>query len=91
MIALEDCIGLCGLTPAEIDAIAEHEHIPELAAAALGEYLMRRVEGPATVRAMIRDDIRAAIAAGDARHARQLIAAFGAFVAAHPEALAGPA
>ncbi len=88
MIALEDCIALCELTEAEIDAIAEHEHIPELAAAALGQYLMGRERGAAIVRAMIRDDIRAAIAGGDARHARQLVAAFCAFIAAHPEAVA---
>ena len=86
MIALEDCLGLCELTEAEIEAICEHEHIPEIAAAALAEYLMHTPRGPAVVRDMIRDDIRAAIAAGDAAHARQLVAAFAHFLHAHPEA-----
>ena len=36
MITLEDCIAFSGLTEAEIMAIAEHEHVPEIAAAALG-------------------------------------------------------
>jgi hypothetical protein len=29
MITLEDCIALCGLTEAQVLAIAEHEHLPE--------------------------------------------------------------
>ena len=40
MITLEDCIGLCGLTEEEVLAIAEHEHLPEIAATALAEYLL---------------------------------------------------
>jgi hypothetical protein len=37
MITLEDCIGLCGLTEEEVLAIAEHEHLPEIAATALAQ------------------------------------------------------
>ena len=40
MISLEDCIGLCGLDEDEVAAISEHEHIPEIAAAALANYLL---------------------------------------------------
>ncbi len=40
MFSLEDCIGLCGLTEEEVRAIAEHERIPEIAAAELGSYLV---------------------------------------------------
>ena len=32
MITLEDCIGLCGLTEEEVLAVAEHEHLPQIAA-----------------------------------------------------------
>ena len=39
MVTLEDCIAFCGLTEAEVLAIAEHEHVPEVAAAALAQYL----------------------------------------------------
>lgn len=28
MIALEDCLAFCGVSEAEVLAIAEHEHIP---------------------------------------------------------------
>jgi hypothetical protein len=40
MITLEDCIGFCGLTEEEVLAIAEHEHLPEIAATALAQYLL---------------------------------------------------
>ena len=86
MIALEDVQALCGLTIEEIDAIAEHEHIPELSAAALGDYLLHRAKGARVIRDMIKDDIRHAIRSGNAPHARQLIAALNHFLSDHPEA-----
>jgi hypothetical protein len=87
MIALEDVTAMCDLSPDEIAAIAEHEHIAELSAAALGDYLLHQAKGPEAIRAMIRDDIRAAIAEGNAAHARQLVAALHHFVSTHPDAL----
>lgn len=76
MITLEDCIALCGLSRAELDAIAEHEHLPESAAAALAAYLTAgEHRGVPEISAMIRDDIRDAVAAGNHAHAAELIAA----------------
>jgi hypothetical protein len=86
MITLEDCIAMCGLTEAEILAIAEHEHIPEIAAAALGQYLLCQEHGCETIREMLRDDIRAALARGDRDHARMLFMALRHFLSDHPEA-----
>ena len=80
MIALEDCIAMCGLTEAEVLAIAEHEHIPEIAAAALGQYLLGKKHGPAQIREMLRDDIRAALTRNDREHARQLFMALRHFL-----------
>jgi len=45
MISLEDCIGLCGLSEAEVAAIAEHEHVPEIAATTLAQYVLAGKEG----------------------------------------------
>lgn len=87
MISLEDCIALSGLTSDEVAALAEHEHISEMAAAAMADYLLHRDKGPHLVREMIRDDIRAAIAKGDAKHARELVAALAHFLREHPEAV----
>jgi hypothetical protein len=65
MLSLEDCIALSGLTEDEIVAIAQHEHIPEIAAAELGNYLSRSEDGQLIIKSMIRDDIRAAEARGE--------------------------
>jgi hypothetical protein len=43
-ITLQDCIGLCGLSEEEVLAIAEHEHLPEIAATALAQYLLSQEE-----------------------------------------------
>jgi hypothetical protein len=65
MLTLGDCIALSDLTREEIDAIAEHQHLPEMVAAELGCYLMHRAEGRRAIDAMIREDIAAAQARGD--------------------------
>lgn len=85
MITLDDVIGLCGLDPREVDAIAEHEHLPAVVAAALGTYLLHKDHGAERIRDMIVDDIRDATRRGDYPHARALIGALGHFVADHPE------
>ena len=40
MLSYEDCVELSDLTEEEIVAIAEHEHLPEMAALELGSYLV---------------------------------------------------
>ena len=75
MISLEDCIALSGLTRDEIDAIAEHEHVPEIAAAALAQYMLHHGHGARDIRGMIVDDIRVALRDGNKQHAATLFAA----------------
>lgn len=53
MITLQDCIALCGLNEAEVMAIAEHQHVPEIVAAGLAESLLKRSHGVESVRHMI--------------------------------------
>jgi len=65
MLSLEDCVALCDLTEEEVLAIAQHEHIPEIVAAELGNYLLRSPDGELLIKAMIRDDIAAAAASGN--------------------------
>ena len=84
MITLEDCIGLCGLSQDQIAAVAEHEHLPEAAAAALAAWLMNKPPaGPREIRDMIRDDVRAAMTAGNHAHAAELLAALRHFLTEH--------
>lgn len=92
MLTLEDCIALSDLTQEEIDAIAEHEHLPEVIAAELGSYLVHHAGGERTIRSIIRDDIEAATARGDIIHAAKLKLVLRHFVAhcqapGHPRAL----
>lgn len=70
MLSLEDCLALCDLTEEEVLAIAHHEHIPEIAAAELGNYLVRTPEGERRIKTIIRDDIAEARACGN--RAREL-------------------
>ncbi len=65
MLTIQDCIELSELTEEEIRAIAEHEHIPEMAAVELGNYLVHTSEGEKRICAMIADDIERARGAGD--------------------------
>ena len=72
MLTLEDCIALSDLTEEEIEAIAEHEHIPEILAAEYGSYLVHLPGGRKAIKAIIRDDIANAQARGDYEHSGKL-------------------
>jgi hypothetical protein len=87
MITLQDCIALCGLTEAEVLAIAEHEHVPEVVAAGLAETLLKQAHGVEKVRQMIIDDIRLAHQRGDLRHVHELLVCLKQFLDEHPEAV----
>src|SRR5262245_17059520 len=87
MISLEDCIALCGLTEEEVRALAEHEQIDQIHAAALAQCLLGQADGCRKIGAMIADDVNWAILRGDRRHAHELLAALERFAISHPEAL----
>ena len=86
-ITLEDCIALCGLEESEVAAIAEHEHIPEISAAALAQYLLGRPGGTAQIRDMLVDDLRDAIKRNNKAHARVLLGTLRHFLAEHRDEL----
>jgi S-ribosylhomocysteine lyase LuxS involved in autoinducer biosynthesis len=86
MLTLQDCLELCELTEDEVLAIAEHEHIPEMAALELGSYLVHTPEGERRIKAMIVDDIDAARARGDLRRAAMLKLVLKHFVETHAAA-----
>ena len=72
MLTLQDCIELSELTEEEILAIAEHEHIPEMAALEMGSYLVHTTEGQVAIKRMIADDIAHAQETGNTKHAAVL-------------------
>jgi hypothetical protein len=85
MITLEDCISFSGLTEEQVLAIAEHEHLPEIAAAALAQYLMHEQHGLEIIRDMIVDDIRVAQRRGDQQHVLTLLHVLHHFLKSYPE------
>ncbi|HWQ39682.1 MAG TPA: hypothetical protein VNM24_13935 [Burkholderiales bacterium] len=86
MLSIEDCIALSELSEAEILAIAQHEHIPEIAAAEMGNYLIQSPDGEMRLRAIIVDDIREAEAKGDRTRALALKLVCRNYLQAHPVA-----
>ncbi len=83
MLSLEDCLALSELTEDEILAIAEHEHIPEMAALAMGNYLVQTPDGQMRIRAMIAEDIDDARRRGDVKHAAALKLVLRNYLAHH--------
>jgi len=84
MISLDDCIELCGLTEDEVLAIAQHEHLPEIVAAELGNYLISSPDGELCIKAMILDDIAQAASAGDRARELALKLVLRRFIVQHP-------
>lgn len=85
MLNFQDCLGFCGLTEAEVDAIVEHEHIPELAAAVLGNHLLECPDGAARIQRMMQEVIAEAERRGRPQAALKLRAVLAQFRAAHPD------
>jgi hypothetical protein len=87
MLTREDCLGLSELTEAEIAAIADHEHIPEMVALALGNYLVHLPDGGLRISRIILDDIDAAAEKRDLREVARLKLVLKNFCECHPNAL----
>jgi len=85
MLTFDDCVALCELTEEEVAAIAEHEHLPMIVAAELGNYLIHGPDGALRVKRIILDDLQTASRTGDVRHALTLKLVLRHFVKRHPE------
>jgi hypothetical protein len=68
------------------NGIVVPRHVPELAAAALGNYLLHKAGGEAEIRRMLVEDIRAALAENRLAHATELLMALRNFMSEHPGA-----
>ena len=84
VLTFEDCLGLCDLTEAEVLAVADHEHMPPIAALELGNYLVHSATGEECIKAMIRDDIAAANASGERLRALALKSIIRDYILKHP-------
>jgi hypothetical protein len=85
MLTYQECLDLCELEEDEIEAIAEHEKLPEITALELGDYLVNSPDGVPRIKKMILEDIEQARARHDFRHAAKLRLVLKHFVETHPE------
>jgi hypothetical protein len=86
MLTVQDCLAMCELTEEEVRAIAQHEHIPEVVAAELGNYLVHTSTGEQEIEHMIADDIAEARDAGNVRRAAELKLVLKHFAETHVHA-----
>ena len=85
MLTFEDCLDVGELTRDEVDAIAVHEHLPELVACEMGVALLRKPGGVQTIRRFIEDDIAVAQRQHDRGKVAHLRHVLDHFNATHPE------
>ena len=86
MLSYIDCVGLSHLTDKEVEAIAEHEHLPYVSALELGENLVSRQVGCRMIERMMLDDVEHARNHGDMRHATELLETLRHFQEEHADA-----
>ena len=85
MVTLKECMDLTGLEVEEIDAIAEHERVPQIVAAELGHFLLATADGRRRIRSMISDDIERARRLGNQHHAAELGRVLSKYLGMHPD------
>lgn len=86
MLTLQDCLDMCDLSPEVVDAIAEHEHLPCILAAELGECLACSAGGRALIHSFILDGMADAMRRRDRMRLARFECALAQFRAAHPGA-----
>ena len=84
MLCLEDCLAFCDLSEEEVLAIAQHEHIPEMAAIEFGHYLVHAPDGEMRIKRIILDDVAEAAKRGDRTRELALKMVLRNFVLQHP-------
>lgn len=84
MLTLRDCLDMCDLGPAVVDAVAEHEGLPPILAAELADCLAGSNGGLAVIHRFILDGIALAIERGNRARLSSLERALGDFRRAHP-------
>tara|TARA_R110001583_G_C5534709_1_gene398867 strand:- start:519 stop:788 length:270 start_codon:yes stop_codon:yes gene_type:complete len=84
MLTYEDCCDFYELSQGEIDAVAEHEHLPRIQALAKALYLVKSEGGERMIRRIIIDDIHQARANMDLKHEDELKQVLLYFIQTHP-------
>jgi len=84
MLSIQDVIDYCDLDRGEIEAIAEHEHIPVTVAAEMSEYLLCTPDGVCRLHSMIIENMQQALDSGHYEHVKELAATYEHLQRTHP-------
>ncbi|CAM5395023.1 hypothetical protein ACFQ4M_14675 [Thauera mechernichensis] len=84
MLSIRDCLDYCDVTDDEVALIAEHEDIPDVAAAQVVCGLVQTPEGVMVLTQFMVELIERANARGDVEKARRAAKVCERFMADHP-------
>lgn len=84
MLTLQECIDFCDLDTDEVQAIAEHEHVPDIVAAEMAATLSQTPKGMHTLRRFIQENLERAAASGNLQRERYLRRVLDEFNRKHP-------
>ncbi|QID17231.1 hypothetical protein G3580_05975 [Nitrogeniibacter mangrovi] len=84
MLSIRDCLDYCDLTDDEVALIAEHEGIPDVAAAQMACGLVQTPEGTLLLTRFIEELLARAEASGEVDKVTEAQAIYARFVADHP-------
>lgn len=84
MLSMKDCLDYCDLTEDEVALIAEHEDIPDVAAAQLCCGLVQTPEGVLLLTQYMETLAERALERGEEERARRAILLMERFVQDHP-------
>jgi hypothetical protein len=65
MLTLTDCVAFSGLTRDQLEAVADHQHLPTILAAEWAETMLERIEGWRLVEAVLTEEASIASCRGD--------------------------
>ena len=84
MLSIQDVLDYCDLDKGEIEAIAEHEHIPLTLAAEMSECLLCSPEGVFRLHSMIIENMEHALECGQYQHVKDLACTYEHLQRTHP-------
>jgi hypothetical protein len=84
MLSIRDCLDYCDLTDDEVALLAEHEDVPDAAAAQMACGLVQTPEGVVLLTNFMLDLVERANRRGDAAEAERAKSVCARFMADHP-------
>jgi hypothetical protein len=84
VLSLRDCVDLCGLSDDELTVIAEHEHVPTIVAAEIGNELLGTAKGLYKLHTLFLDSLEQAARGAQRDKERRIGEIYARFRAQYP-------